>query len=313
MLAAMAQRRSLPRHELDLNLVVLLDALLAERSVTRAAARIGLSQSAASHALKRLRDHFGDPLLVRTGDGMVLTERAKELAAPIRDTLDTLDKALRGRAFEPNRARRTFALAMSDYLGIVMLPALHARIAREAPGIDLRVTSIVRDVETMLETEAIDLVVTMAELPDAPGLFQQRLFEERYVCVVRRGHPALAKGLDLEAFCALGHVLIAPRGGRGIVDRQLDARGLTRRVTVYVPHWTIAPHLVAQSDLVLTVVERFARTYAAMLPLEVVAPPIDIPTTVCWQRWHERSHDDPGHGWLRAQVARVAGELTESR
>jgi DNA-binding transcriptional LysR family regulator len=309
MLARMAQSKP-ATGDLDLNLVVLLDALLTERSVTRAAERIGLSQSAASHALKRLRDHFGDPLLVRTGDGMVLTERARAIAAPIHDTLEALGRTLRGgRAFAPRTAARTFTIATSDYLGVTLLPALYARIAREAPAIELRITSVVRDVEVMLSTETVDLVIAMAPATTDPGLFQQRLFDDRYVCVVRDGHAATRAPFDVAAYCAHAHALIAPRGGRGTIDRELAARGLGRRIAVYVPHWSVAPHLVARSDLVLTAVERFALTYAELLPLEILPLPFDIPRVVCWQRWHERSHTDEGHAWLRALVAEVAGGL----
>jgi DNA-binding transcriptional LysR family regulator len=307
----MARRGAPTRSDLDLNLLAILDALLVERSVTRAADRVGLSQSAASHALARLRDHFGDPLLVRGRSGMVLTARANELAAPIRQALEALDTALRGaRAFDARRARRRFTIAMTDYLAVVVLPPLYERLAREAPGIDLVIASVVRSVEDTLETESVDLVVTMAAIgDDRPALYQQRLFEERYVCVMRRGHRATHRPLTVDAYCALDHALIAPRGGPGIVDRQLAARGLTRRVAVQVPHSLVAPHLVAGSDLVLTVVERLARTYAAMLPLDIVELPIDVPATTCWQRWHERSHGDAAHAWLRGLVAEVASAL----
>jgi len=293
---------------LDLNLLVLLDALLAERNVTRAARRVGLTQSAASHALARLRDHFGDPLLVKAGGRMVLTARARQLEAPIRDALEALDGALRGaRAFEPRRARRTFTIAMTDYLGAIMLPPLYARIAGAAPGVDLRIGSIVRDVEAALASDEIDLVVTMAALPaPPPAIYQQRLFEERYVCVMRRGHPAASRPLDLAAYCALDHALIAPRGGPGIVDRMLEARGLARRVAVRIAHSLVAPHLIAASDLVITVVERLARSYAALLPLEIAPLPLDVPAPACWQRWHERDQRDPAHAWLRGVVAEVA-------
>ncbi len=304
----MAKRRAPPKSDLDLNLLVILEALLAEKSVTRAADRVGLTQSAASHALTRLRDHFDDPLLVRARGGMALTARAQELAVPVRDALATLDAALRGPGpFEPARARRRFAIAMTDYLGVVLLPPLYARLAREAPQVDLAITSVVRSVEDTLGAESIDLVVTMAPLADEhPDLYQQRLFEERYVCVMRRDHPAAARTLTVDAYCALDHVLIAPRGGRGIVDRELATRGLARRVAVQVPHWLVAPHLVACSDLVLTVAERLARTYAPLLPLRIVELPIELAAISCWQRWHARSHSDPGHAWLRGLVADVA-------
>ncbi|HEY1816016.1 MAG TPA: LysR family transcriptional regulator [Kofleriaceae bacterium] len=308
----MAKAKRSQIHELDLNLLGVLDALLAERSVTRAADRIGLSQPAASHALRRLREHFGDPLLVKTARGMVLTERGRELAGPIHELLQQLDLTLRGaRVFDARRAKRTFAIAMTDYLGVILLPSLYARIAREAPAIDLRIASIVPDIETALETEKIDLVLTMASnARDLSGVRQQRLFEDRYVCVMRRGHRAAARPLALDTYCTLDHVLIAPRGGRGVVDRELAARGFARRVAVHVSHWSAAPHLVAASELVLTVVDRFARAYASILPLEVAELPLQLPPIACSQRWHERSQHDAGHAWLRALVARVAAELT---
>jgi DNA-binding transcriptional LysR family regulator len=306
-LIAMAQRRPPPTTELDLNLLVLLDALLAERNVTRAAERVGLSQSAASHALKRLRNHFDDPLLVRGRDGMALTARAKELAAPIDHALRTLEATLRDASkFDPKRSKRTFTIAMTDYLAVLLLPALHVRIAREAPGVGLRVTTIVAEVEATLASDETDLVITMAAQPDEPGLYQQRLFEERYVCVMRRGHPATKRPLTLDVFCTLEHALISPRNGRGIVDRALAVVGRERRVAVQLPHWLVAPHLVAHSDLVLTVAERLARTYAAILPLEIVVAPLDLPATVCFQRWHERSHGDVAHRWLRELVVEIS-------
>jgi DNA-binding transcriptional LysR family regulator len=218
---AKARRRS--RDQLDLNLVRTLDALLAERNVTRAAARVGLTQSAASHALQRLRDHFDDPLLVRTAVGMTLTERAAALIAPVRDGLQLIERAVDDRAdFEPAGARRTFTLAMTDYLGELLLPEVYARIAAEAPGVDLRVVSIVEDVERCLETDGVDLVLSMAAMREVPAnLYRKQLFEEPYVCAVRSGHPLLDDEVTLERYCSAAHVLVAPRGGRGVVDRML--------------------------------------------------------------------------------------------
>lgn len=307
----MARRRPPEKPTLDLNLLVVLDALLVERSVTRAASRLGLSQSATSHALARLRDHFGDPLLVRTGDKLALTARATDLAEPVRGALAQLDGAVRGaRAFDPARARRAFTVAMADHVGALLLPPLHARLARAAPDVDLRVAAVHRDIEAALDSDAADLLVTMSSGgDDAPGLYQQRLFDDRYVCVVRRGHPATRRALTVEAYAALPHLLIAPRGGRGIVDRELAARGLARRVAMQVPHALVAPHVVAASDLVLTVIARFARAYADILPLEVLDVPLALPALTCRQRWHERSHHDPAHAWLRARVVEAAAAI----
>jgi DNA-binding transcriptional LysR family regulator len=309
----MAKRpgRTSPRAP-DLNLLAILDALLDERSVTGAARRLGVTQSAVSHALGRLRDHFGDPLLVRTSTGMTPTLRAQELREPIRRGLETLrEVSQRGPPFDPRVTTRTFTIATTDLVSIVLLPALYARLAASAPRIDLRITPIVRDVEGALESAAVDLVITGAVAPvESPGLFRQRLFEEPHVCVVRATHPTIRDSLTLEQFCSQAHALVSPRGGRGIVDRLLDERGLSRRVAVVLPHFLAAPFLVAQSDLVLTVAERAAKAFTSLLPLRLVAPPIDLPVATYWQLWHQRSHDDAGHKWLRTRVAEVGAALT---
>jgi len=290
---------------IDLNLLVILDALLEERSVTGAARRLGVTQSAVSHALVRLRDQFGDPLLVRTSTGMTPTLRALELREPIRSSLATLRDVTRsGTRFEPRTASRTFTIAMTDQIGVVLLPALHARLSVRAPGVDLRVIPVVRNIERALESGAAELVVSGAFTPvEAPGLYRQRLFDEPLVCLVRKAHPIVQGRITLEQFCSLPHALVAPRGGRGVVDALLEERGLSRRVAVVLPHFLPAPFLIAASDMVLTVAESVARAVAAVVPLRLVAPPFELPRATYSQVWHQRSHDDPGHKWLRSQVA----------
>src|SRR5262249_25874960 len=151
------------------------------------------------------------------------------------------------------------------------------------------------------------LVVTGAFAPaDSPGLFRQRLFEEPLVCVVRADHPTVSGKLTLEKFCELSHAIVAPRGGRGIVDSLLAERGLSRRVAVVVPHFLVAPFLIATSDLVLTVAESTAKALASLLPLRIVAPPLELPRATYLQLWHQRSHEDSGHKWLRNVVQSVA-------
>ncbi len=296
---------------LDLNLFVMLDALLDERSVTGAAKRLGVTQSAVSHALGRLREHFGDPLLVRTSEGMTPTLRASELREPLRRGLETIREATQREAhFDPSTAARTFTIATTDQVGVVLLPALYARLATLAPRVDLRITPIVRNVERALESGAADLVVTGAFTPaEAPGLFRQRLFDERLVCVVRADHPRVEDGLTLEQFCALPHALVAPRGGPGMVDGLLADRGLSRRVAVVLPHFLVAPFLVAKSDLVLTVAESVAQAFTSLLPLRLLAPPLELPRATYWSVWHQRSHDDAGHRWLRSVIAQVGTAL----
>jgi DNA-binding transcriptional LysR family regulator len=295
----------------DMSLVVILDALLEERSVTGAARRLGVTPSAVSHTLKRLREELGDPLLVRTARGMSPTLRAEELRAPIRRGLEMIGDAIQqGGRFDPRTARRSFTLATGDLLGLVLLPALWGRLAKAAPHVDLRITPVVRDVERTLESGAAEVVLTGGFAPmdapmDNPALFRQTLFDERLVCVVREDHPQVRGPITLEQFCALSHALVAPRGGTGVVDRALQARGLSRRVAVRLPHFLLAPFLVATSDLVLTVGESVASAFTQRLPLRIVPPPIELPAVTYWQIWHERSQRDAGHVWLRAQIAKA--------
>lgn len=292
--------------DIDLNLLRILEALLEEESVTGAARRLGVTQSAVSHALAKLRERFGDQLLVRTSAGMVPTARAKELREPIRRGLGALREALdTGAGFAPATAKRLFTVAMTDQLGATVLPAIARRVMADAPGIDLRVTAVVRNVERTLETAAADLVVTGFTVPpEAPGLFRQRLFAEELVCIVRADHPiALGPRLTLGEFCALSHVLVAPKGGRsGVVDEQLAQHGMKRRIAVVVPHFLVAPFVVAGTDLILTVAASVARKLAPMLDLRIVAPPLELTPATYWQLWHERAHDDAGQKWLRGLI-----------
>jgi DNA-binding transcriptional LysR family regulator len=288
----------------DLQQVVVLHALLESRSVTGAAARLGVTQSAVSHALKRLRTRLRDPLLVRTREGTVLTPRAEALLAPLTSGLEAIEGALdRVEPFDPH-AKHAFTLVATDLLGIVLLPLLVERIAAEAPGVDLRVRSLVKGADRGLDSNDVDLVLTGVPTEGA-GLVRQRLFEDRFACVVRRGHPA-AESMTLERFCASPHVLISPLEGRGAVDKALAERGLSRRVAVRVPHFAVAPYLVARSDAILTTPTRHARIVAGPLGLCVVSPPIALPPTRWWQLWHERRRHDPAHAWLRRLVAEVA-------
>jgi DNA-binding transcriptional LysR family regulator len=294
---------------IDLNALVVLDALLAERHVTRAAAKVGLSQSAVSHALARLRALLGDPLLVRGPRGaLVATPRAEAIAPALRQALDGVRTAIRGEPrFDPATVRRSFRIGTGDYAELILLPRLVARLAREAPGVDLWVVPVPDDTAAALAAGAIDLAIGVWGAPSWPaGLYQRGLFDEDFRCVVRAGHPATAQRLTLARFCELDHLLVAPRGTPGgTVDNQLAALGRTRRVAVRVPHFLIAPHVIAASDLVVTIATRLARLYAEPLGLELIAPPLDLPPFTVSMVWHERAHHDPGHRWLRERLVEV--------
>ena len=294
----------------DLNLLVALDALLIERSVTRAASRIGLTQSAMSHALARLRVVLGDELLVRGPAGMVPTTRAEALAGPIRGALEQVARALGPTTFDPRTARGKVTLGTSDYVELVLLPKVVARLAEEAPGIDLRLVTIGDDVCDALARGALDLFAAPPATYDKrAGIVARRIFDDRFVCVVRAGHPLARKKLTLARFTEARHALISPQGKEGgFVDDALARLGLARRVTVAVPHFLIAPHLVASSDLVLTVAERVAAALAEPLGLTILPPPPELALAgfTIATIWHERSQADPMLQWVRELLASVA-------
>ncbi|HEY8088844.1 MAG TPA: LysR family transcriptional regulator [Polyangiaceae bacterium] len=298
----------------DLNLLHSLDALLVERNVTRAAARVGITQSAMSHALGRLRLLTGDELLVRGPGGMVPTVRAEALSMPVRRALDEVARALApAAAFDPRTAVTRLCIGTSDYGELVLLPRLVARLAREAPGVDLRVRTLGEDMPALLASGSIDLAVAPLMAHDErPGIHGRKLFSDRFVCVVRRGHPLAKKKLTLARFAAASHALIAPRGQEGgFVDDALARLGTRRRVAVAVPHFLIAPHLVASSDLLLTLARRVAAVLAAPLKLAVLAPPpeLSLEGFTMSAVWHDRTHDDPAHRWLREVVLEESARI----
>lgn len=296
----------------DLNLLYALQALLSERHVTRAAARMGLTQPAMSHALARLRMQLGDPILVRGRDGLQLTPRARALVEPLDRSLADLTQLLaKQTAFDPATSTRRFRIAASDYMEIVVWPRVLERIGREAPNIDIVLQRHDRTGVSGLEDDESDLLlVPPSELERAgSSILSQRVLSEKFVCVVRRDHPNVGKRMTLEKYVELPHVLVSPRGGRsGMVDDALAKLGLTRRVAVAVPHFLVAPFLIERSDFVLTLASRIATTLAPVVKIRTLAPPpeLDLPGFEIRLVWHERDHVDPAHAWLRSVMASVA-------
>jgi DNA-binding transcriptional LysR family regulator len=300
---------------MDLNLVVALDVLLAERHVTRAAQRLGITQSAASHALARLRDLLGDPLLVRGhGGAMVPSAMAQRLAPQLRKVLEDLAGVLRGESFDPATARRTFRLGGSDYVELVLLPKLSARLARLAPGVDLWVHTFEDWGDAELSSGKLDCVLAPPRRNARPsGMFEKVLLHESFTCVMRAGHPLARSRLTLARYCEVPHLMVAPRGTPGsFVDDALAAVGRTRRVALAVPHFLVVPYVIAATDLVATLANRVASLFATTLELTMTAPPIAIAKFAIALAWHERNHHDPAQRWFRDQIAAVAGELEDS-
>ena len=295
----------------DLNLLVALEALLSERHVTRAAARLGLTPSAMSHALARLRATFGDELLVRTRGGMSATPRGELLLVPLRRVLGEVTDLVRGQgAFDPKSARRNFTIATTDYVEVVLLPPLLARISAAAPGVHLRITALERsDVAGPLESGAYDLAIG-ASFDERAGLRQQTLFSEEMVFLCRKGHPQVKKRLDLAGYLELRHVLVSLRGGsQGTVDALLAETGRRREVALIVPHFLAALLIVACSELVLTAPARIVKQLGEALAFKVMAPPLPVPGFTVRQVWHDRYHDDPAHLWLRQEIFAAAAGL----
>jgi DNA-binding transcriptional LysR family regulator len=299
-------RRS-PLADVDLNLLVTLDALLAQRSVTKAARQLGLGQPATSAALARLRAMLEDPLLVRTAQGMTLTARAEELREPLREILARIDQALSPpERFEPGQASRTFVLHTTDYFELVLLPPLCEQLGVEAPGVRVEVRAVGDKRLAQELASGCDLAIVPRRDEEPAGIYRQVLFEEGLSCLVRRDHPTVGRSLTIDEYAALGHVMVSPRGGaRGHVDRVLAERGLERRILLTTPHFLVAPAVVARTDLVATVAERLARAVADSWNLRIVPLPFEMPAVPQVALWHERNHRDPGHRWLRSLLSRL--------
>ncbi|MBI5333960.1 MAG: LysR family transcriptional regulator [Burkholderiales bacterium] len=289
----------------DLGLLQAFDVLMQERSVTRAAARLALTQPTVSGMLARLREAFGDPLFVRTPRGIAPTPRAESLAEPVRRILADVDRLLAPAVFEPAAAGFTLSLAATDYaLRAVVQPFISA-LRPLAPGIRVAVRPI--DEATLaqrMEHGELDLaLLTPHGAP--PDLHSRRLFDERYVCAMRRGHPAAAQGaLSLEAFCALDHGVVSLQGGGfvGATDEALARLGRQRRVVVSVPSFLMLLELIHTSDLVALLPQRLLARDAG---LHVTEPPLQVPGFTKILAWHARTHDDPGHRWLRELLVEV--------
>lgn len=288
---------------LDLNLLVTLDALLAEHNVTRAAERLNFSQPSVSVHLSRLRDIFKDPLLLPGPRGMRPTARADELREPLRQALAALEHAVFDRSpFDPAVADETWRVAASDYSeSTVILPTLK-RLRLTAPGVRLALLGRApSQLGRLAEHGEIDLALHTTE--GAPvNLHRRALFTERYVLVGRADHPQLRRKPTLAQFCKLDHVMVSPDGGGffAITDEVLAQAGLSRRVVLSVPHFLFVKAVLQETDLVAMLPERLVR---AAPGLRVTEAPVAVPGYEMSMLWHDRRHRDPAHQWLREQIA----------
>jgi DNA-binding transcriptional LysR family regulator len=296
---------------IDLNLLVVFDAVMRERSVTRAGRLIGLSQPAMSHALTRLRHMLGDELFVRTPDGMTPTPRAEALAEPLRNALNEMQLALEPLTFDPLASDRRFTIGMNNFAAVVIAPPLVSAACGEAPGIrlDMRPSGTL-DVADCLDRGDIELAIGSLESPGERFL-SQLLLEDPFVLVMRRGHPASRRAMSAETLASFRYLEISSSGeDTAFLDRWLAARGLARHVSVRGPYLS-ARVILAQSDLVAIFSRRVAEVFVRNFPLEMREPDFNSPMVRTFMLCHRRLEGHPAHRWLRDHVASVSGTLAK--
>jgi DNA-binding transcriptional LysR family regulator len=297
---------------MDLNLLLYFDALISEGQVSRAAERVNLSQPAMSLALKRLRELFGDPLLVRTSNGMVPTSRARELIGPVRELLRQSEDLLRPRGqFVPAEASGSLVLISTDYVSLLLMPPLTREIERIAPRVQINAKAVdPEQLKYLFESGHVDIGVGYAVNP--PGEMRIRhAFEENLVCIARADHPSIQGRLTLEQFTTIPHVQIRPGDMRYAVllDRALSLHGVEARIGAVVHDFIVAPEIVASTHMIAVVPQRMARRYGQALGLQILPLPVDVPALIFSMIWHERTHREPLYQWLRELVLRICATL----
>lgn len=295
----------------DLNLLPIFVALMEERSVTRAANRLGMTQAALSNALSRLRTVLHDPLFIRERYGMRPTPKAEQLAPALSQALAAMDTVVLGqRAFDPSRADQSFTIASNSYVEFVLVPALVARLGAAGPGIRLRTLPYSTDLAETGVTSGTTAMV-LGRIGDAPdNLVVQHLADDGLSCVVRADHPAIGNRITKTQYERLKHVNVLPPGRlRAGLFQALDRQGLKREVAMSVTHFASIPEIVAVTDYCATLPKLVCRRLAHDARLKVLAAPVDLGTFPLQMAWHVRYRQDPAHTWLRTLVAEVAGAL----
>lgn len=297
-------------NDIDLNLLRAFDAVLRDRSATVAAARLAVTQPAVSNALARLRRLFADPLFVRTPRGMEPTPFAQELAAPLRQALGLIEATLTQRAgFDPATSERAFRLHMSDIGELAFLPRLMERMRQLAPAVRVETASLpLEEIPAALAAGALDVAVGF--LPGlVPPVRGRRLFRDPYVCLMRADHPGIGTRLTRRQFRDASHALVSSLGtGHRVIEEALEKNGLTRRITLRVPHFTVVPMVLERTDLLLTIPSRIAREFEKDGRLRSLKPPVPIPPADVGVHWHERFESDPGNRWLRGLMVELFAE-----
>ncbi|PSJ37800.1 LysR family transcriptional regulator [Zobellella taiwanensis] len=296
--------------DIDLNLLLVFQLMYRERKTGVVAEQLGLSQPAVSNALARLRKALNDELFERTSRGMKPTPYADLIAEPIAYALATLQDTINyHERFEPLSSERAFRIAMTDLGEMYLLPRLMAHLARVSPGISI---TTVRNSDDSLKEEmeagSVDLAIGLLPQLEA-GFYQRRLFEQQYVCLMRKDHPLAGGPLDLEAFSQARHIVIEAQGtGHGRVEKLLAQSGVRRIVKLRLPHFMSAPYIVRETDLIATVTEKLALQTMDTLGLVVHRHPVALPSVQINLFWHRRYHQDTGSIWLRSQIFNLFAE-----
>ena len=297
----------------DLNLLVILDALLRERNVSRAGDRIGLSQSAMSAALARLREVFHDPLLVRVGRDLALTRNAEDLIVPLKESLGKIEQILLRRpGFDPATDARTFAISASDYAGLVLLTPLVRMIANEAPNVTIHLLPRARDAARVLQTSQADIVIEPIELFGPNDYPTASLLSDRWLCAVDANHPDVKDDtLTEKQFLELPHLVYGIGDDRqlNLADQHLANAGVQRRIEVTVESFLLNPFLIEGTRLVSLVLERAAKRLIGTVDIKLLESPISVPDIHEAMYWHPRHATDPGHKWLREKLLNVVQQL----
>ena len=288
----------------NLNLVPALDALLQTRAVGRAAQRMGVSQSAMSHSLARLREQLDDPLLVPQGRILVPTPRAERLAAELPALLERLRSTLgEAEAFDPGRAELSLSIATVDYFELTALPTLMAELAVRAPGIRLNVERLSPASVGALQRGELDMILGGSGLVEGSGLERAVLYDDDFRVMVRAGHPTIGRRLGLDRYLEARHLVVRFEGrGPGLVDRVLARRELRREVALWVPHFMSAPLIVAESDLICTIASTVAVRARELFGVKLHAPPLELPRAPVTMWWPRAHGEDPARRWFRSRL-----------
>jgi DNA-binding transcriptional LysR family regulator len=289
---------------IDLNLFVVFDAIYTEGEITRAAKRLSLTQPAISHALGRLRELCGDPLFVRKGKAMIATPLARAMIDPVRQSLQGFESTLkRVDRFDPATAHKHFTVGMRDVRELTVLPALLRTVTRSAPFIDIAIVRTERNqLEHELATGTLDAAIDV-RLPLSDEVRRRRINAEQLVVVARPRHPRVKRELDLDSYLAQEHILVSSRRrGFGVEDYELSRHGLQRRIRLRCQHHFAACRVVSETDLILTMAERYARIVNPLFRNRVLPFPLAVPDYDAYLYWHANADADPANRWLRKQL-----------